>query len=66
MKPSLYLALYNKIEEWSNEMCENGDWPDIAWGEHATNLMTKAAVAVFDACQESQEHGLREGYFKKK
>lgn len=66
MKPNMFLALYNKIEEWSNEMSEGENWPDIIYGEDTTDFMTKAAAAVFDACHESQMYGLREGYFKKK
>lgn len=66
MKPNLYLALYNRIEEWANEMSDGEGWPDMVYGEDTTNFMTKAAAAVFDACHESQIYGLQEGSLKKK
>lgn len=66
MKSELRSALYDKIEEWANEMSGSMEWPDMIYGEDTTKFMTKAAAAVFDACHESQLYGLREGYFKNK
>ena len=66
MNHNLYSTLYDKMQEWLDYSCDEGYWPDIVIGDDTVELMAKAASAVFDACQESQAYGLREGNFLEK
>lgn len=54
--------LRERIEQWTNEWCEDASWPDIIVGDKTVDLMAEAARNVFDACEESQAFMKREGY----
>jgi hypothetical protein len=62
MTSKQFAALHAAIQEWADGHCEDADWPDVIIGDKTVELMAKAARAVFDACEESQQFAAREGY----
>jgi hypothetical protein len=63
MKAQHFASLEAKIQEWADTV-SSADGPSLYWGDRTVELMTSAAAAVVDACEESQAYALREGLFK--
>ena len=63
-----YAMLEKAIQKWLDrtlEESENADGATVI-GDRTVELMATAARSVFDACEESQNYGLREGLFSTK
>jgi len=58
----LYAGLQTTIQKWADGQCEKDTWPDFWMGEDTIQHMTNAAMAVLEACVESQAYAKREGY----
>ena len=65
MNARLYADLVAKIQEWIDAGCDGDSFPSTVIGDQTVDLMATAARSVFDACEESQEYGERQGLFKK-
>ena len=63
MNAALYAALVKKIQEWIDDGCDADDFPAVVIGDRTVDLMASAARNVFEACEESQEYGERQGLF---
>lgn len=64
MTSKQFADLEAAIDQWANDACETIDWPDVVVGNQTISLMAIAARAVFEACEESQQFAIREGYVK--
>jgi len=64
MDLNLKVELYKSIQRWMDKSCESDVWPDIIIGDRTAEMMTNAAEAVFDACLESQQYGIKNGSFE--
>ena len=62
MKPIQKRTLRAAIQVWLDQEAEDGF--DFIVGDATVARMTDAAVAVWDACQESQQYAVREGYMQ--
>ncbi len=61
MKARDIATLEQAIQTWLDELPD--DWSSMVIGDRAAELMTRAAVAVLDACEESQQYGVAAGVF---
>jgi len=64
MDLKLKADLYNSIQKWMDKNCDLDVWPNIVIGDRTAEMMTGAAEAVFDACLESQQYGIKNGNFE--
>jgi hypothetical protein len=66
MKAKLFASLEAALDQWTDKQSEGIDWPNVIVGDRTVELMARAAAAVLDACQESQDYGERNGHFERK
>jgi hypothetical protein len=59
-----YADLIDAMHLWINEHCEEDEWDNIVIGNKTAEYMANAAASVFDACAESQQYGVKEGFLK--
>lgn len=64
MNLELKVKLVAAIESWINKNCKSNNWPEIIVGNETALHMANAAEAVFDACLESQQYGIKNGSFE--
>ena len=64
MNINLKATLYNAMEKWMNDNCESDNWPAMYIGDKTSDLMAEAAASVFDAVEEFQIYGKKEGYIQ--
>jgi hypothetical protein len=60
MNAYLKQELERKIQQWMDDNSGKEEWPAAKMGEKTAGLMAAAAVSVFDAVVEAQEHAARE------
>lgn len=60
MNARLFSELEVAIQKWMDKNCERADWIDAYVGNQTVTCMAKAAAAVLDACEESQQFVERE------
>lgn len=65
MNATHYAELVTKVQEWIDAACDGDGFPEVVIGDRTVDLMASAARNVFEACEESQEYGERQGLFKK-
>lgn len=64
MNFELKKELVAAIQKWTEEQCEEENWPGIVVGNDTVFHMASAAESVFDACLESQQYGIQNGNFE--
>lgn len=58
---TLYKTLEAQIQCWLESSCEEAGWPRVIVGTRTVEQMARAARAVFDGIEESQDYARREG-----